>query len=144
MKYMESALRPVSILLVIIFMLAPAYGRMASAAMIGTEVLLTPDRHQDRRDFLLDLVTHEEIQKVLAARGISPDEARARINSLSDDELDNILKNITDLPAGGDATGFAVIVGVVLIILIVIVEYFSEVKMFPQLFPKDSDETQEE
>jgi hypothetical protein len=125
-------------------MLAPAYGRMASAAMIGTEVLLTPDRHQDRRDFLLDLVTHEEIQKVLAARGISPDEARARINSLSDDELDNILKNITDLPAGGDATGFAVIVGVVLIILIVIVEYFSEVKMFPQLFPKDSDETQEE
>ncbi len=144
MKYMESALRPVSILLVIIFMLAPAYGRMASAAMIGTDILLTPDRHQDRRDFLLDLISRAEIQKVLIARGISPDEARARIDSLSDDELDTIFKNITDLPAGGDATGFAVIVGVVLIILIIIVEYFSEVKMFPQLYQKDSDKTPEE
>ena len=107
---------------------------MATAAMIGTDTLLTTDSHQDRRDFLLDLISQEEIQKFLTARGISPDEARARIDSLSDDELDNILKNIADLPAGGDATGFAVIVGAVLIILIIIVEYFSEVKMFPQLF----------
>ena len=144
MKYLESALRPVSIFLVITFMLAPAFGRMASAAMIGTDILLTPDRHQNRRDFLLDLISHKEIQKVLTARGISPDEARARIDSLSDDELDNMLKNITDLPAGGDATGFAVIVGVVIIILIIIVEYFSEVKMFPQLYQKDSDKTQGE
>ena len=44
-----------------------------------------------------------------------------------------ISQKIADLPAGGDATGFILIVGAVIIIVIILVEYFSEVKMFPQL-----------
>ena len=141
---MESALRPTSVLLVIVFMLAPVYSRIASAAMIGTDALLTADHRPDRRAILKDLISRESIRQALVMRGINPEEARARIDSLSDDELQNIFNNISDLPAGGDATGFAIIVGAVLIVLIIIVEYFSEVKMFPQLFQNDSDKTQEE
>ena len=124
MNFIEKTLRPTSIFLAILFLLAPAYYQSVSAAMIGTETMLTLDRNQNTRDY---------IQKVLVDRGINPLEAKARVDSLSDDELEMISQKIADLPAGGDATGFILIVGAVIIIVIILVEYFSEVKMFPQL-----------
>jgi len=133
MNFIEKALRPISIFLAVLFLLAPAYYQSVSAAMIGTETMLRPDRHQITRDYIQNLMSREDTQKMLEDRGINPHEAKTRIDSLSDDELEMIFKKIDDLPAGGDATGFIVIVGVVIIILIIIVEYLSEVKMFPQL-----------
>ena len=143
MKYMELALKPTSIILIVIFVLAPAYCRTATAAMIETDLLMAPQPQPDRRDYLHDLISRKDIQQLLVARGISPDEARARIDSLSDDELEKIFQdfdNIADLPSGGKVVGFIVIVGAVILVLILIVEYFSEVKMFPSLHSEDKAE----
>ena len=134
MNFMDKALKPTGIFLAVVFLMVPAFYQSASAAMIGTNTLLTADRNQDTRDCLHDLISREDIKKVLVARGINPLEAKARIDSLSDDELALISGKIADLPAGGDATGFALVVGAVIIIALIIVEYFSEVKMFPQLY----------
>jgi len=134
MNFMNKALKPTSIFLAVVFLMVPAFYQSASAAMIGTNTLLTADRNQDTRDCLHGLITREDIKKVLVARGINPLEAKARIDSLSDDELALISGKIADLPAGGDATGFVLVVGAVIIIALIIVEYFSEVKMFPQLY----------
>ena len=134
MNFMDKVLKPTGIFLAVVFLMVPAFYQFASAAMIGTNTLLTADRNQDTRDCLHDLISREDIKKVLVARGINPLEAKARIDSLSDDELALISGKITDLPAGGDATGFVLVVGAVIIIALIIVEYFSEVKMFPQLY----------
>ena len=133
MNFIANALKPTSIFLAIFFLLAPAYYQSVSAAMIGTETLLKPDRNQNTRDYLQDLMSRQDVQRMLVARGIKPQEAKARLDSLSDDELEMISENFTDLPAGGDAVGFILVVGAVIIIVTLIVEYFSEVKMFPQL-----------
>ncbi len=133
MNCIAKALKPTSIFLAIFFLLAPGYYQSVSAAMIGTKILLKPDRIQNTRDYLHSLITREDIQKELAARGINPQEAEARIDSLADDELEMISENFAGLPAGGDGTGFAVIVTMVIMILAILVEYFSEVKMFPEL-----------
>jgi len=133
MNFIEKALKPTSIFLAVLFLLAPAYYQSVSAAMIGTETMLAPNRDQINRDYIQNLMSREDTQKMLEARGINPREAKALIDSLSDDELEMIFQKIDELPAGGGATGFIVIVGVVIIILIIIVEYFSTVKMFPQL-----------
>jgi hypothetical protein len=133
MIFIEKTLKPTSIVLAIVFVLVPAFYQSVSAAMIGTETLLTPNRNQNTRSYLHDLMSRNDIQKILVARGINPIEAKARIDCLSDDELEMIFEKIPDLPAGGNATGFIIVVGVVIIIAIFIVEYFSEVKMFPKL-----------
>ncbi len=134
MIFIEKTLKPTSIVLAIVFVLVPAIYQSVSAAMIGTKTMLTGDRHQDTRDCLHDLISREDIKKVLVARGINPLEAKARIDSLSDDESALISGQFTDLPAGGDAVGFVLVVGAVIIIALIIVEFFSEVKMFPQLY----------
>jgi hypothetical protein len=133
MNFFVKALRPTSIFLAIFFLLTPGYYQSVSAAMIGTKTLLKPARSQSPRDYLRGLISREDIQKGLVARGISPQEAKARIDSLTDDELEMISENFAGLPAGGDGTGFAVIVTMVIMIIAILVEYFSEVKMFPEL-----------
>ena len=133
MNFIAKALKPTSIFLSIFFLLAPGYFQSVSAAMIGTKTMLKPDRTQNTRTYFHDLLSREDIQKVLVARGLNPHEAKARIDSLSDDEIEMIFENFSDLPAGGDGTGFAVVVTMVIMIIAILVEYFSEVKMFPQL-----------
>jgi hypothetical protein len=133
MNFIARTLKPTSIFIAIFFLLVPGYYQSVSAAMIGTKAMLEPDRIQNTRGYLNDLMSREDIQNELVARGINPHEAKARIDSLSDDEIEIIFDDFAYLPAGGDGTGFAVIVGMVIMLVACLVEYFSEVKMFPQL-----------
>ena len=137
MKTIQITIRPGSIFALILFILISAFCQSASAAMIGTEAHLQSDRRQETREYLHSLISREQIQEMLVARGISPQEARARIESLTDEEIDQIADQIADQPAGGGAWGFVVIVGAVILILILVVEYTSEVKMFPRFHSSD-------
>ena len=52
------------------------------------------------------------------AWGINPEEAKARVDSLTDEEIEEIASRMDQLPAGGGALG--VIAGAALIIFIVL------------------------
>jgi hypothetical protein len=133
MNFITKALKPTSMFLSVFFLLVPGCYQSVSAAMIGTKTLLEPARSQNTRDYLHGLITREDIQRGLVARGVNPQEAKVRIDSLTDDELEMISENFAGPPAGGDGTGFAVVVTMVIMIIAILVEYFSEVKMFPEL-----------
>lgn len=132
--------KPTSIILVILFLMVPVFQKTVSAAMIGTEIMLAQDRNPDTRVYFRDLLSRNDIKRELVLLGIDPDEARARIENLTDEELATIAPSLTNLPAGGDGTGFAVVVGMVIMLVACLVEYFSDIKMFPQLH--SDDETQ--
>ena len=132
MRAFKKMIKPTRIFLAISLLLISTFNQSASAAMIGTENLLETDRNKGTRAYLQQLISREKIQNALVARGINPYEAQARINSLSEDEIERFAAKIDALPAGGSVTGFVLIVGAVVLILIIIVEYTSVVKMFPQ------------
>ena len=133
MRKLRITLKPACKLLVILMFLSSFFHQYASAAMVDTERLLKQERNPTTRDRLHHWIARENIQEALVAWGIDPNEARARINSLTDSEIDLIAAKIDQLPAGGDAFGFIVISLVVIFIVFVILEYTSSVKMLPQL-----------
>ena len=137
MKSIKKVRKPTSIILVILFLMVPVFQKTVSAAMIGTEIMLVQDRNADTRVYLRDLLSRNDIKRELVLLGIDPDEARARIESLTDEELATITSSLADFPAGGDGTGFAVILFMVIMLVAIAVEYFSDVKMFPQLHSDD-------
>lgn len=100
--------------------------------MISTENSLASKGNQETRDDLYQLISREKIQKALVDGGITVDEARVRIDSLTDREIKLIAGKIDEIPSGGDATGFVVISLAVILIVFLIVEYTSDIKMFPQ------------
>jgi hypothetical protein len=89
------------------------------AAMIGTEATLDSTRAQHARDDIISLLLREDVQNALMAQGVNPQEAKARIDSLSDAEVIQIANEIKKLPAGGYLPvwiGILILAGVVLIL----------------------------
>jgi hypothetical protein len=66
----------------------------------------------------------------MTAQGISPAEARARVDSLSDDEIMQIADKMDQLPAGGSA--FGVIVGAAVFIFVVLL--ITDILGFTDIF----------
>jgi len=88
------------------------------AAMIGTETVMTLTKAQDVRKNLNELLNREDVKSIMIVQGISPIEAKARVDSLSDAEIMQLADKMDQLPSGG--SDFGVVVGAVLIIFIVL------------------------
>ena len=135
MHAFQKMVNPISILAVILLLLMSTLYQPAKAAMVGTEKLLISDRNQETRSYLQQMMSRKEIQEALVARGIDLQEAKIRIDSLTDGEIEQILEKINDLPAGGIDAAFVLIIVGVIVVLFIIVEYTSAVPMFPWLHP---------
>jgi len=131
MHAFQKMANPISILAVILLLLMSTLYQPAKAAMVGTEKLLISDRNQETRSYLQQMMSRKEIQEALVACGIDLQEAKIRIDSLTDSEIEQILEKINDLPAGGgiDAAFVLIVVGVI-VVLFIIIEYTSAVPMF--------------
>ena len=136
MHTFQKTAKPISILAIVLLLFMSTLNQPAAAAMVGTEKLLISDRNQETRSYLQQMMSRKDIQEALVARGIDLQEAQIRIDSLTDSEIDLILKKITDLPAGGIDAAFVLILVGVIAVLIIIVEYTSAVPMFPWFRPE--------
>ena len=93
------------------------------AAMISTESIINSDRAQNMRDDLNSILAREEIQAVLISHGIDPQEARDRIDSLSKEEIGKFVREIDQLPSGGDG-GLGVFTVSLVVIFLIIYDMF--------------------
>jgi pantoate kinase len=100
------------------------------AAMIKTETVLTLSTVNDVRENLNQFLKREDVQAIMTAQGISAAEAKARVDSLSDDEIMQIADRMDQLPAGGSALG--VIVGAAVFIFVVLL--ITDILGFTDIF----------
>jgi len=119
MKLIRQRSKSTSVFLVILMVLLTTPCQSVLAAMIETEASLASiPQGQAARNTIKALLAREDARAVLRAQGINPVEAMARVDSLTDEEIENIATRMDQLPAGGDA--FGVIVGAALIVFIVL------------------------
>jgi hypothetical protein len=93
------------------------------AAIISTESIINVDRGQSPRDYLNNLLACEEIEAVLISHGIDPQEARDRIDNLSEDEIGKFVHEIDQLPSGGGG-GLGVFTLSLIVVLLIIYDMF--------------------
>jgi len=89
---------------------------LAQAALVGTEQLVTAAQGQAARQRLATLLQRDDVAAALQHNGVDPVQARARVDSLSDAEVQQLAGRIDQLPAGGDVLGLAVFVFLVLLL----------------------------
>ena len=131
MNVIRRTLKPMSISLAVIMFLICAPVHSVLAVMIGTETVLDSDRGREAREYIHQLLTRKNIQDALIAQGIDPREARARIDSLSIDELIRIADRIDQLPAGGGAIEFLLVIILLGFIVLVITDLTGVTDVFP-------------
>lgn len=99
----------------------------ASAQMVGTEVVVDHAAAEQGRAKILSLVNRDEVRAQLEARGVSMEQAKARVDALTDEEALQVAAQIDQLPAGGDILGTAVFVFIVLLV--------TDILGFTKIFP---------
>ena len=131
MNMLRKTLKPMSISLAAIMFLISAPVQSVPAAMIDTETVMDSARGREAREYLHQLMARKEIQTAIVAQGIDPDEAWARINSLSDNEVIRIADQIDRLPAGGGLVEFLLIIILAGFIVLVVLDLTGVTDVFP-------------
>lgn len=101
----------------------------ANAAVISTESAIEMTDRQDRIEHINVMLAEDSVQKTLVRLGVDPADASARVDALTDAELQTLEQQLDQLPAGG--VGVVEVVGIVAIVLIVlellhVTNFFSE------------------
>jgi len=85
-----------------ILMLSLVSMTSANAAMVSTSELLQANNYFDSKHTLRTLLQRDVIQKELVAMGVEPDRVLARVESMSDSEIQLLAGTINDQNAGGN------------------------------------------
>ena len=103
----------------------------ALAALIPTENALDSTDAAKARDNIKNFLSRQDAQDYLIAKGISPDEAKARIDSLTDAEALMLSQHIDSMPAGGSTVGIIVGASLVVFIILLITDLAGLTDVFP-------------
>lgn len=112
----RTLLRPVASVMVVMMMLCSLGALPASAAIVGTGDLLAEQRADLDRQELLNLLAQNEVQQTLADLGVSEDQVRDRIQSLTPAELASFKTQLAEAPAGEGVVGIIVLFLLVFIV----------------------------
>jgi flagellar biosynthesis/type III secretory pathway M-ring protein FliF/YscJ len=105
------------VLAVVMFVVSMPLG-VAQAALVSTEQMLAGGASAADRARVLAFLDRAEIREQIAALGVDPNEAAARVAALSDEQVREIAGQLDQLPAGQGAV--AAVIGAILIIFLVL------------------------
>lgn len=109
--------------------------------MIRTDSIIDADRSQSTRNRLNHLWAREDIQAALASRGIDPQEAKARIECLTDAEIDRITDMMDQLPAGSGFFETFLIVAFLVFLVLLFTDIYGYTDVFPFVNKQPSPKT---
>ena len=117
MEMLRRLTKPVSHMVVLSLLALNLYLPAAHAGMVGTEAVVNAAQTQQYRERLLTALNRDDVRAQLLARGVEPVQVRARVDSLTDEEMQTLATNMDQLPAGGDGlVGALVFIFIVLLI----------------------------
>ena len=102
----------------------------AIAAMIPTDKATGPVPATDQRAKVDAFLNRADVIKIIEAQGIDPEEARKRVASLTDGEIDQLARKIDQLPAGGDIIGTIALICVIFFLVLILLELTGFIDVF--------------
>ena len=121
MRVIRRNAKPAGVFLTILMLSITIPYQSVFAAMIGTEATLDSTQAQQARVNVKNLLSREDVQSALMAQGIDPLEAKARIDSLSDDEVIQIASEINELSANAGGMTITPPIGIVIAVIAAVV-----------------------
>ncbi len=92
------------------------------AAMVGTADVLSAQQKDIERHKVKMFIERQDVGHQLQAWGVSPEEAMARVDTMTDAEVAALADKIDNMPAGGDVLGFIAIVALITVLVLIILD----------------------
>lgn len=123
--------RMVGYIAIAAFLFSTSLVPAAHAAMVSTDQMTEAATASADRAKVTAFLSREDVRAQFVSLGVSPDEAQARVASLSDAEVSRIAGRIDELPAGRGAVGAVVGAAVLIFIILLITDLLGLTKVFP-------------
>jgi hypothetical protein len=131
MKRFRQILKPVGFLLAIFMFMLSGPCQSAMAAMIGTEAVVDSERTHNTREYLKTFLAREDVKSTLVSQGIDPQEARDRIDSLTEEEARFLADQLDQMPAGGGFFSTLLIVVFLVFVILLVTDITGYTDIFP-------------
>ncbi len=115
MNYLRQSGRSLVYLLALATLLL-GFNQAAMAGIVTTGTIVDAQQTQHERAKLRSLLAREDVRHQLESYGVNPQQALARVDSMTDREVHTLAGKIGNAPAGGDVLGVAVFIFLVLLI----------------------------
>lgn len=132
MRNIRPIVKPVGFFLAIFMFMLSGPFQSAMAAMVGTEAVIDIERAQDARQYLQSFLAREDVKKMLVSHGIDLQEAKNRIDSLTDEEATRVADQLQELPAGGSSFFTVLLIVVFLAFLVLLI---TDIAGYTDIFP---------
>ena len=123
--------KPIAYLVILALSAFTIISAPAHAVMVSTAEILKQKQQDITRERLNMLLDRSEVRKHLEDWGVNPEEAKARVDSLTDQEIAKIAARIDQLPAGGDGLGVIVGAAVLIFLVLLITDILGVTDIFP-------------
>ena len=101
------------------------------AELVGTDrAEATRKDGSSGRELLRSLFDRADVRAALERQGVSADEAKARVNAMSDDEVERLAARFDSLPAGGSGFETFLVIGFLLFVTLLITDILGFTKVF--------------
>ncbi len=131
MKTHLPIIKPTVYLLVVVFSMFSVLLPSAKAALVSTAHAVHAKDTEQTRSQLHVLFDRADVQTQLETWGVDPQEARARVDTLSDQELENLSLRMGQMPAGGSALGTIAVVSLIAFLVLL----FTDIMGYTDIFP---------
>ncbi len=88
----------------------------AQAGLVGTDRVTVSAQSQSDRDRIRSFLDREDVRKELQQQGIDANTAKARVDALTDAEVQKVAGRLDKMPAGGDILGILFTIFVILLV----------------------------
>lgn len=99
----------------------------AYAGMIGVDKVAVSEQSQNQRERIKSFLEREDVVKAMQAEGLDASTANARVDALTDQEVQQVAGKIDTMPAGGDVLGILFSIFIVLLV--------TDILGFTKVFP---------
>jgi hypothetical protein len=128
MENLRRIAKPISHFVIFAFLWLGLQLPAAQAGIVGTEIIVSNAQAQQDRTQIMKLLDRKDIQEQLISHGVTAEQAKARVDSLSDAETHTLAGQLNTLPAGGDSV-------LSVIVLIFLVLLFTDILGLTSVFP---------
>jgi hypothetical protein len=126
MSFLKPVRKPIAGLVILAFAFSISWAP-AHAAMVSTDEILKQNLDRERLHMLLD---RSEVRKQLEAWGVNSEEAKACVDSLTDQEIAEMTAQIDQMPAGS-AVGTLVSAAVLVFLVLLVTDILGYTDIFP-------------
>lgn len=88
----------------------------AHAGVVETDRVAVSAQSQSERERIRSFLDREDVRKALQSQGIDANNAKARVDALTDEEVQRVAGRLDNMPVGGDIIGILFLVFIILLI----------------------------